>query len=134
MTASAERGGTAGQRSQQQSDRERQLSGSRLFSNSLPRNRSGNGRGLRFVSLSCVSPPFAAFLRRFASFCPVSLLNDCDQATLIILTGFLQFDEYVDGSVRFCALDLTLKLDLFEERGNSSHCESETMFCGGGHH
>ena len=48
-----------------------------------------------FATLRCLS------LRRFASFCPVPLLNDCDQPTLIILTGFLQFDEYVDGSSVF---------------------------------
>ena len=52
--------------------------------------------GELFATLDCLSPPIC-------SFCPVPLLNDCDQATLIILTGFLQFDEYVDGCAVLCA-------------------------------
>ena len=52
--------------------------------------------GELFATLDWLSPPIC-------SFCPVPLLNDCDQATLIILTGFLQFDEYVDGCAVLCA-------------------------------
>ena len=60
----------------------------------LWRTQAGGIRKLEvlFATLRCLS------LNRFASFCPFPLLNDCDQPTLIILTGYLQFDEYVDGS------------------------------------
>ena len=107
-STAAGRNGHAGQqtRSQQQIDRGRQILGRVAFF--LPEYvlTSEQSRvkwkrllceiGELFATLDCLSPPIC-------SFCPVPLLNDCDQATLIILTGFLQFDEYVDGCAVLCA-------------------------------
>ena len=119
MTASAGRDGPAGQHSSDHSSKltvrdptfgqlDHQI-GSQLLGrtdpsvavNSLASIAAGQCKPMGFVSLRGASRHPSLPLGRFASFCPVPTLNDCDQPTLIILTGFLQFDEYVDGSSVF---------------------------------
>ena len=59
----------------------------------------------------CLLPPFAASLsNNLPLFARSHELNDCDQPTLIILTGFLQFDEYVARLLTFLVDESDFKI------------------------
>ena len=66
-------------------------------------------------------------------FCNVAMLNDRDHATVIILTGIFDFDEYVEfWDVLY--IKWTVFSKFYEERGKFCHVGSGAMFCTLIHH